>query len=149
MASGIENNSDAWSTTFSIMSLLSPSVFIENRKDMLAITLNTIQKNHHRLKSELVAKEKAIADGETNDQRQQLISLAYIIVFIISGFLILKWIYRANYNARQLGASGMKFTPGSNDNYLYVQKIFHPLCKCVEIFKSFSRLTHIHPSFCS
>jgi hypothetical protein len=37
------------------MSLLSPSVFIENRKDMLAITLNTIQKNHHRLKSELVA----------------------------------------------------------------------------------------------
>jgi hypothetical protein len=32
--------------------------------------------------------QKAIADGETNDQRQQLISLAYIIVFIISGFLI-------------------------------------------------------------
>jgi hypothetical protein len=108
MASGIENNSDAWSTTFSIMSLLSPSVFIENRKDMLAITLNTIQKNHHRLKSELVAKEKAIADGETNDQRQQLISLAYIIVFIISGFLILKWIYRANYNARQLGYEFVK-----------------------------------------
>jgi hypothetical protein len=32
------------------------------------------------------SQEKAIADGETNDQRQQLISLAYIIVFIISGF---------------------------------------------------------------
>jgi hypothetical protein len=55
MASEIENNSDAWSTTFSIMSSLSPSAFIENRKDMLAITLDTIQKNHHRLKSELVA----------------------------------------------------------------------------------------------
>jgi hypothetical protein len=29
------------------------------------------------------SQEKAIADGETNDQRQQLISLAYIIVFHI------------------------------------------------------------------
>jgi hypothetical protein len=50
------------------------------------------------------SQEKAIADGETNDQRQQLISLAY-------------------------------------------KKIFHPLCKCVEIFKSFSRLIHVHPPF--
>ncbi len=55
---------------------------------------------------------QAVADGEANDKRQEIIGRIYLIVFIISGVLILKWIYRANYNARQLGAKDMGFTPG-------------------------------------
>ena len=84
------------------------------------------------------SQEKAIADGETNDQRQQLISLAYIIVFIISGFLILKWIYRANYNARQLGASGMKFTPGWSVGWYFIPifNLWKPYQAMREIWKA-------------
>lgn len=31
---------------------------------------------------------------------------------LITGILVLTWIHRANHNARQLGATGMHFTPG-------------------------------------
>src|SRR5437868_6687462 len=38
--------------------------------------------------------------------------LVTILVFIITGVLFLRWIHRANRNARALGAQGMRFTPG-------------------------------------
>jgi len=31
---------------------------------------------------------------------------------VITGIVFLCWIYRANHNARQLGAAGMRFSPG-------------------------------------
>lgn len=34
------------------------------------------------------------------------------LVALVTGILVLMWIYRANYNARQLGAADMEFTPG-------------------------------------
>ncbi len=34
------------------------------------------------------------------------------LVALVTGILVLMWIYRANYNARQLGASDLEFTPG-------------------------------------
>ncbi len=46
------------------------------------------------------SQEKAVADGEASDQRQQLVAIADFAVFIVSGFLILRWIHRSNYNAR-------------------------------------------------
>ncbi|MDZ7789932.1 MAG: DUF4328 domain-containing protein [Xanthomonadales bacterium] len=58
------------------------------------------------------SQEQAVADGEANDRRQGIIGMIYLAIFIISGIVILKWIYRANYNARQLGAEDMRFTPG-------------------------------------
>ena len=66
------------------------------------------------------SQEQAVADGETNDRRQQILGVAYLLVFIISGFLILRWIHRANFNARQLGAQGMKFTPGWSIGYYFI-----------------------------
>jgi hypothetical protein len=50
--------------------------------------------------------------AEANDQRQAAIGIAQIVVTLVTAILVLKWIYRANYNARQLGAADMKFTPG-------------------------------------
>ena len=38
--------------------------------------------------------------------------VVYAIVLLATAILVLSWIYRANYNARQLGASDMEFTPG-------------------------------------
>lgn len=66
------------------------------------------------------SREQAIADGEANDQRQQMVALVYLAVFIVSGFLILRWIHRANYNARQLGAKDMEFTPGWSIGYYFI-----------------------------
>ena len=66
------------------------------------------------------SQDKAVADGEASDQRQQEVALIYLALFIVSGFLILRWIHRANYNARQLGAQKMKFTPGWSIGYYFV-----------------------------
>lgn len=38
--------------------------------------------------------------------------LAEITVVLTTAILVLTWTYRANYNARQLGAADMRFTPG-------------------------------------
>ncbi len=84
------------------------------------------------------SQEKAVADDEANDQQQQLIAIAYIVVFLVSGFLILKWIYRANYNARQLGASGMKFTPGWSVGWYFIPifALWKPYQAMKEIWKA-------------
>ncbi|MFV7785312.1 DUF4328 domain-containing protein [Shewanella marisflavi] len=62
----------------------------------------------------------AIADGEANEQRQFLVGLLHLAVFIVSGIMILKWIYRANFNASQLGATDMNFTPGWSIGFYFV-----------------------------
>ncbi len=67
-----------------------------------------------------VSEAQAIADGEASDLRQGTIALICIAVYIVTGILILKWIYRANYNARQLGAESMKFTPGWSVCWFFV-----------------------------
>lgn len=66
------------------------------------------------------SQELAIADGEASDQRQQIVAIVNMLVFIVSGFLILRWIHRANYNARQLGAKEMEFTPGWSIGYYFI-----------------------------
>ncbi|WP_052813595.1 DUF4328 domain-containing protein [Shewanella sp. cp20] len=67
-----------------------------------------------------LSEEQAVADGEANDQRQLGVGLLYLSVFIVSGVMILKWIYRANFNARQLGAEEMRFTPGWSIGYYFI-----------------------------
>lgn len=84
------------------------------------------------------SQEKAVADGEANDQRQGTIALLYMVVFIVSGILILKWIYRANYNARQLGAKEMQFTPGWSIGWYFVPiaTLWKPYQAMKEIWKA-------------
>jgi hypothetical protein len=50
--------------------------------------------------------------ANANDLRQAIVGGVQALIFITSGVLILMWIYRANFNARRLGASGMEFSPG-------------------------------------
>ncbi|WP_431688811.1 DUF4328 domain-containing protein [Hahella sp. NBU794] len=84
------------------------------------------------------SQEQAIADGEANDQRQNIISLIYLAVFIASSVLILRWIHRANYNARQLGADGMVFTPGWSIGYYFIPilTLWKPYQAMKEIWKA-------------
>ncbi len=84
------------------------------------------------------SQEKAIADGEASDQRQGLVGIFYLVVFVISGFLILRWIHRANYNARQLGAENMSFTPGWSIGYYFIPilALWKPYQAMKEIWKA-------------
>ncbi len=84
------------------------------------------------------SQELAVADGEASDQRQGLIGIVYMVVFIVSGFLILRWIHRANYNARQLGAESMAFTPGWSIGYYFIPilTLWKPYQAMKEIWKA-------------
>jgi hypothetical protein len=55
-----------------------------------------------------------------NDTRQQIIGLGQLALFIVTGIVFLVWIFRANRNARALGAQGMRFTPGWSVGWFFV-----------------------------
>lgn len=83
------------------------------------------------------SQELAVVDGEESDQRQRIVALTYLAVFVVSGFLILRWIHRSNYNARQLGAKGMEFTPGWSIGYYFIPilTLWKPYQAMKEIWK--------------
>ena len=64
--------------------------------------------------------EDAFADGELAIMLLQGIGIASLIAFMASAVLILKWIYRANFNARHLGASNMSYTPAWSIGYYFI-----------------------------
>lgn len=64
--------------------------------------------------------KEAFADGELAIDLLQSIGIVSLIAFIASALLILPWIYRANYNARQLGAQKMNFTPAWSIAYYFI-----------------------------
>ena len=82
----------------------------------------------------------AIAAGEASDQRQSVVAIVYLLVFIVSGVFILMWIYRANYNARQLGAEGMKFSPVWSVGWYFVP--IATLWKPYQAMKEIWRTSH-------
>lgn len=88
---------------------------------------------------------EVIAASEVNDQRQQVVAISYLLILIVSGVLILKWIYRANYNARQLGANGMKFTPGWAVGWYFVP--IATLWKPYQAMKEIWRVSHAPESW--
>jgi hypothetical protein len=62
----------------------------------------------------------ATTAATSNDQRQQVIGLFQVGISITTIILFAMWIYRANFNARQLGAQGMKFSPGWSVGYYFI-----------------------------
>lgn len=80
----------------------------------------------------------AIAAAESNDSRQRVIGVIQFLVFIISGIIILKWIYRANLNARKMGAADMLFTPGWSIGWYFVPiaNLWKPYQAMKEIWKA-------------
>lgn len=57
------------------------------------------------------AQAQADADAKTSDRRQSVVGAAEVFLYVASGIAILTWIYRANFNARQLGAANLRFEP--------------------------------------
>ena len=82
--------------------------------------------------------ELATAAGESNDKRQQIIGLFQFSIAIATIILFAMWIYRANFNARQLGAKNMKFTPGWSVGYYFIPflNLWRPYQAMKEIWKA-------------
>jgi hypothetical protein len=86
------------------------------------------------------SEQLAVAAAEYNDARQIIVGNIQMIIFIVSGIIILKWIYRANYNARQLGATEMTFTPGWSIGWYFIPiaNLWKPYQAMKEIWKASS-----------
>lgn len=83
---------------------------------------------------------QATTAAEASDLRQQVVAILYILTFIIAGWTILRWIYRANQNARLLGAEGMTFTPGWSVGWYFVPVAY--LWKPYQAMKEIWRASH-------
>ncbi len=86
------------------------------------------------------SQELAVAAGEASDARQGIVGIIQVLIFVVSGILILKWIHRANYNARQLGATDMAFTPRWSIGWYFIPiaNLWKPYQAMKEIWKASS-----------
>ncbi len=64
--------------------------------------------------------EQLTADAEASDERQAVIAWAQTLLFVVSGVLILMWIYRANVNAQALTEKLMQYTPGWSVGWYFI-----------------------------
>ena len=85
----------------------------------------------------LLSRDYTVEEGEANDTRQGFIAIAYLVVFIITGIVFLKWIYRANVNSRGFGATDMSHTPGWSVGWFFVPILclFRPYQAMKEIWQ--------------
>jgi hypothetical protein len=84
-----------------------------------------------------VSQDLALADADASDVRQSVVGIVQIVVLLLSGILILKWIHRANYNAHQLGSADMTFTPGWSIGWYFIPfaNLWKPYQAMKEIWK--------------
>jgi hypothetical protein len=85
----------------------------------------------------LLGRELNEAEGLVNEVRQALVGLAYLVVFLITGVTFLRWIHRANLNARGFGAEDMRFTPGWAVSHYFIPIVclFRPYQVMKEIWQ--------------
>ena len=84
------------------------------------------------------SQELAVAAGEASDARQGVVGLISFVIFVAAGILVLKWIYRANYNVRQIGASDMVFSPAWSIGWYFIPiaNLWKPYQAMKEIWKA-------------
>lgn len=86
----------------------------------------------------------APGEAEANDLREQIIALVHFAQILAMIVLFCIWIYRANYNARQLGAAEMKFTPGWAVGWYFIPilNLWKPYQAMKEIWKASANPAH-------
>ncbi|MHC4616981.1 MAG: DUF4328 domain-containing protein [Planctomycetota bacterium] len=84
------------------------------------------------------SKEAAMADAEISDTRQGIIGIIGFVVRIAALICYLVWVHRASFNARALGAKGLKFSPGWSVGWYFipVANLWKPYQAMKEIFKA-------------
>ena len=64
--------------------------------------------------------EQVSGELMTSDIHQGAVGLIQFCVYVTTAVLFLRWIYFANSNARALGASGMRFSPGWSIGWYFI-----------------------------
>ncbi|MDB1145361.1 MAG: DUF4328 domain-containing protein [Alcaligenaceae bacterium] len=84
-----------------------------------------------------ISMDELMRDAQASDDRQTLVGLFSIFIFVITNIFILRWIYLANDNAHRLGAVGMKFTPGWSIGYFFlpILNLWKPYQAMKEIYQ--------------
>src|SRR5262249_29946861 len=60
------------------------------------------------------------AQAEAQDARQRLLGTLERTIGFAAGIALLVWVYRANRNARALGAEGLAYSPGWSVGWFFV-----------------------------
>jgi hypothetical protein len=86
------------------------------------------------------------AEGAADDTRQAIIGGTFVVLYVVTVIVFGSWIYRANQNARALGASGMQFTPGWSVGWYFIPfaNLWKPFQAMREIWKASLNPTHWH-----
>ena len=76
----------------------------------------------------------------TIEDWNNVFSIINLIVHTVLGVMVLTWTYRANYNARQIGATEMVFTPGWSIGWYFIPiaNFWKPYNAMIEIWKASS-----------
>lgn len=77
-------------------------------------------------------------EATENDRRQMMIGIAGVVLYIVTAVLFLRSLSRANRNARALGATGLKFTPGWCIGWFFIPiaNLFKPYQGVKEIWQA-------------
>jgi Domain of unknown function (DUF4328) len=84
------------------------------------------------------------AEAVADDTRQRIFAWTYLGTDLITVVVFGCWIYRANGNARALGAAGMEFTPGWSVGWYFIPFacLWKPFQAMREIWKASKNPTH-------
>lgn len=84
---------------------------------------------------------EAVAAAEASDLRLLVVGGLQSLIFVVSGVWILRWIYLASRNARELGATGMQFSPGWSVGWYFVpiMNLWKPFQAMKEIWQASER----------
>ena len=64
--------------------------------------------------------EAIMSAAESSDRIVRVVAVLQFVAILVSGVLSLRWIHRANWNARALGANGLEFTPGWSVGWYFI-----------------------------
>jgi hypothetical protein len=66
------------------------------------------------------SEDEIVRLAEASDARQATVGALQVLIYLVSGIWILRWIYVAASNARALAASPMEFSPGWSVGWYFI-----------------------------
>jgi Domain of unknown function (DUF4328) len=115
----------------------------------LGIALAAVSLGSQLLELQLLNEMKAggsVAPGaaDGNDLRQQVVAVLRLVNLVVVVVLFCIWIYRASYNARQLGATDMRFSPGWAVGWYFIPiaNLWKPYQAMCEIWQASANPAH-------
>ena len=78
------------------------------------------------------------SEAENSDTRQSVLGVLYLLVYIPTAVVFLRWVYLTNRNARALAGDGLKFTPGWAVGWYFVPvaTLWKPYQAMKEMFRA-------------